>query len=458
MKTAPRAVREGHPEALKRVRAGLKELRALVAAERSRLEEHLAAGTCRSAEDWQRYHVDHPVTGAVARALLWEVAEDDAERGPAGDRVGGQEGGPEGGGRWTAGLPERTGGGWALAGADGTARPVGAGARVRLWRPLRADADEVAEWRAEMAAREERQPFRQVFREVYRPLPEEPATGSYTNRFAGHVLRYGQARALMAERGWAGQARALMAERGWAGDHAGHFAGGASSELVKELPVPGDLPAGEGTHWRARFFVELVDEGASRDGVAVLCATDQVRFDRRSGAAGARGAWTEAALADVPALVLSEALRDVGLFAGVASVGADPDWRGRGEDRAHDGYRERWAFGELSEPARIRRATLAGLLPRTGIADRAELTDRFPRVRGEVRTYRIHLGSGSVLMEPSDTYPAVDADRAARDGGRVFLPFEEDGGMLSVILSKAVLLAADDRITDPALAARIRRG
>ncbi|MFB6841109.1 DUF4132 domain-containing protein, partial [Streptomyces sp. NPDC056361] len=433
LKTAPRSVREGHREALKRVGDGLKELRALVAAERSRLEEHLAAGTCRPAEDWQRYYVDHPVTGAMARALLWEVAEDGPADGPEG-----------GGGRWTAGLPERTGGGWALAAADGTARPVGAGDRLRLWHPLRADADEVAEWRAEVTVREERQPFKQVFREVYRPLPEEPATGPYTNRFAGHVLRYGQA-------------RALMAERGWAGDHLGYFSDGASSEMVKELPVPGDLPAGEGTHWRARFFVELVDEGVSRDGVALLCATDRVRFDRRSGAAGARGAWAEAALADVPALVLSEALRDVDLFVGVASVGADPDRRDRGEDRAHDGYRERWAFGELSEPARIRREALARLLPRTGIAGRAELTDRFLRVRGEVRTYRIHLGSGSVLMEPSDTYLAVDADRAARGGGRVFLPFEEDGGMLSVILSKAVLLAADDRITDPVLAARIRR-
>ncbi|MEX0173228.1 DUF4132 domain-containing protein [Streptomyces sp. LMG1-1-1.1] len=438
LKTAPRAVREGHAEALQRVRAGLKELRALVAAERSRLEEHLAAGTRRPAEDWQRYYVDHPVTGAVARALLWEVAEDGPEDVP-------EDGSEDGDGRWTAGLPERTGGGWALAGADGTARPVGPGALLRLWHPLRADADEVAEWRAEVAVREERQPFKQVFREVYRPLPEEPAAGSYTNRFAGHVLRYGQA-------------RALMAERGWAGDHLGYFSDGASSEMVKELPVPGNLPAGAGTHWRARFFVELVDEGVSRDGVALLCATDRVRFERRSGAAGARGAWTEAVLADVPALVLSEALRDVDLFVGVASIGADPDWRDRGEDRTHDGYRERWAFGELSEPARIRREALARLLPRTGIADRAELTDRFLRVRGEVRAYRIHLGSGSVLMEPSDTYLPVDADRAARDGGRVFLPFEEDGGMLSVILSKAVLLAADDRITDPVLAARIRRG
>ncbi|WP_225803934.1 DUF4132 domain-containing protein [Streptomyces sp. NK15101] len=420
LKTAPKEVREAHAEELKGVRAGLKELKGLVAAERSRLEEHLAAGTVWPAEDWQRYYADHPVTGALARALLWEVAE---------------------GGDWTAGLPERAGGGWALAGHDGTARPVGPGARLRLWHPLRAGGEEVAEWRAALAEREERQPFKQVFREVYPLTPAELVTGSYSNRFAGHVLRYGQM-------------RALTAERGWTGNHLGYFSDGWSSELVKELPAPGELPAGAGTRWRARFFVELVDEGASGDGVARLCSTDQVRFERR---AGARGAWEATALADVPALVLSEALRDVDLFVGVASIGADPRWRDRGEERAYDGYWESWSFGELTESALIRRETLARLLPRTRIADRVELTDRFLRVRGELRTYRIHLGSGNVLMEPDDTYLCVVEDRV-RDRGKVFLPFEEDGGLLSVILSKALLLAADDRITDPTITSQIRRG
>ncbi|WP_455680566.1 DUF7737 domain-containing protein [Streptomyces roseolus] len=121
----------------------------------------------------------------------------------------------------------------------------------------------------------------------------------------------------------------------------------------------------------------------------------------------------------------------------------------------------RWGFGELGEGARVRRETLGRLLPRTRIADRVELTDRFLRVRGERGTYRIHLGSGNVLMEPSDAYLCVVVDRsreAGRAAGKVFLPFEEDGGMLSVILSKAFLLAADDRITDPTITAQLRRG
>ncbi|MFI8424306.1 DUF4132 domain-containing protein [Streptomyces sp. NPDC085479] len=439
LKTAPKQVREARAEELKEVRAGLRKLSALLAEERARLEEHLAAGTTWPAEDWQRYYADHPVTGAVARALVWEVSGGDGE-------VSGGDG--EGRGGWAAGLPERAGGGWALAAADGTARPVVAGDRLRLWHPLRAGDEEVAEWRAALLDREGRQPFKQVFREVYPLTSAERETASYSNRFAGHVLRYGQA-------------RALMTVRGWAGRHLGYFSEGDSSELVKELPAPGELPAAEGTRWRARFFVDLVDQGAYSDGIAVLCATDQVRFERRAAGGGPRGPWEAAPLEEVPPLVLSEALRDVDLFVGVASVGADPDWRDRGADRAYGDYWMRWGFGELGEGARVRRDTLARLLPRTRIADRVELTDRFLRVRGELGAYRIHLGSGNVLMEPSDAYLCVVVDRAREAGraaGRVFLPFEEDGGMLSVILSKAFLLAADDRITDPTITAQLRRG
>ncbi|MFF8412466.1 DUF4132 domain-containing protein [Streptomyces omiyaensis] len=428
LKTAPKEVREARAEELKEVKAGLRKLSALLSEERARLEGHLAAGTTWPAADWLRYYADHPVTGAVARALVWEV------RDGSGD-------GPGGGG-WTAGLPERSGGGWVLTGADGTARAVGGGDRLRLWHPLGAGDGEVARWRAELLDRERRQPFKQVFREVYPLTPAERETASYSNRFAGHVLRYGQA-------------RALMTGRGWAGRHLGYFSDGDAAEMVKELPAPGELPAAEGTRWRARFLVDLVDAGAVSDGSAQLCATDRVRFERRAGAAGPRGPWETAPLEEVPPRVLSEALRDVDLFVGVASVGTDPGWRDRGEDRGFGDYWTRWGFGEPTEGARVRREALARLLPRTRIADRVELTDRFLRVRGELGTYRIHLGSGNVLREPSDTYLRVVVDRS-REAGKVFLPFEEDGGMLSVILSKAFLLAADDRITDPAITARLR--
>jgi hypothetical protein len=77
-------------------------------------------------------------------------------------------------------------------------------------------------------------------------------------------------------------------------------------------------------------------------------------------------------------------------------------------------------------------------------------------VRGKLRTYKIHLGSGNILMEPNDQYlcivPARDPVSAGSE--RLFLPFEGDA-TLSIVLSKAFLLAADDAITDPTIVRQI---
>ncbi len=81
---------------------------------------------------------------------------------------------------------------------------------------------------------------------------------------------------------------------------------------------------------------------------------------------------------------------------------------------------------------------------------RQELTDRFLLVRGDLRTYKIHLGSANILMEPNDTYLCI-VPATGGAAGSVFLPFEDDGGTLSVILSKAFLLADDTAITDPTI-------
>ena len=98
-------------------------------------------------------------------------------------------------------------------------------------------------------------------------------------------------------------------------------------------------------------------------------------------------------------------------------------------------------------------------MPRLKIRDRARLEDRFLVVRGNLRTYKIHLGSGNILMEPNDQYlcivPARGQAVAADDKASLFLPFEGDQ-TLSVILSKAFLLAEDDKIRDASITRQIR--
>lgn len=159
-------------------------------------------------------------------------------------------------------------------------------------------------------------------------------------------------------------------------------------------------------------------------------------------------------LTAIPPLVLSEVLRDVDLFVGVASVGNDPTWQDGGPGGRFQDYWTSYGFGELTETAQTRRTLLDRLIPRLAIADRCSLEGRFLHVKGERHTYRIHLGSGNILMSPNDQYLCI-VPKPAPGGlqpGR--LPFEGDR-MLAVILSKAMLLADDMRITDPTILSQL---
>jgi len=76
-------------------------------------------------------------------------------------------------------------------------------------------------------------------------------------------------------------------------------------------------------------------------------------------------------------------------------------------------------------------------------------------VQGKLRGYKIHLGSGNILMEPNDQYLCIVPDRSPRESD-VQLPFKGDS-LLAVVLSKAFLVAADNRITDPTITRQIGR-
>src|SRR5205823_2133558 len=192
----------------------------------------------------------------------------------------------------------------------------------------------------------------------------------------------------------------------------------------------------------------------------------QVRFYRLDAAqvsAGATGGyapgWRQAVvepvpLAELPALVFSEIMRDVDLFVGVTSVGNDPAWADRGRsETAHRAW-EHYSFGELSGTAQTRRELLEKLVPKLKIAARCSFAERFLVVRGDLRTYKIHLGSGNILMSPNDQYLCIVPSRSADGAADVYLPFEGDS-TLSVILSKAFLLAEDTKIKDPTITRQI---
>ncbi|WP_428623583.1 hypothetical protein, partial [Sedimenticola sp.] len=163
-------------------------------------------------------------------------------------------------------------------------------------------------------------------------------------------------------------------------------------------------------------------------------------------------------LIEVPPLVLSEVMRDVDLFVGVASVGNDPQWQDGGPNARAD-YREYWhsySFGDLSEIAKTRKTVLERLLPRLKIRDVARIDGKFLIVDGKKHSYKIHIGSGNILIAPNDRYLCIVPSRGKdKQTEQVFLPFEGDNG-LAIVLSKAFLLAEDDKITDPTILSQIR--
>ncbi|MFF5263078.1 DUF4132 domain-containing protein [Actinomadura viridis] len=402
LRTVPAALKDGHADEVKELKALAKEVRGTLADERARVEGLLTAGRDWPYAEWCRHYRDHPITGVVTRGLIWEFEGRD--------------------GVWRAATPAEE----ALVTVDGNALSLpDAGARVRLWHPIRATAPQVRAWRAFVTENEMVQPFKQAFREIYLLTPAEEETGVYSNRFAAHIVRYGHL-------------YALFKERGWQSNHLGRHSDGYDGR------ARGLFAEGE---WRACFFHEPAEEDFTY--TPAHAATDQVRFERRNGRR-----WAEVPLAEVPAVVFSEAMRDVDLFVAVTSIAADPAWADRGEHR-HLAYWRETTFGELTASAEVRRDALARILPRTRIAGRCSLDGRYLVVRGDLRTYRIHLGSANILMEPDDSYLCVVASRK-KGPGKVFLPFEDE--RLALILSKAFLLAADGAITDETILRQIERG
>ncbi len=398
-KSVPAAVKRTHADEVKALRKNASEMKKVLAAQRDRLDASYLEQRNWPVDRWLRLYIHHPLLGVVGRRLVWTVATKRSTRACAWDPDKGR-----------------------LTDVAGKAVKPARTAEVRLWHPLEAGDDEVAAWQRWLERRLITQPFKQAHREVYRVTAAERQTATYSNRFAGHVLRQHQLNVLRQQRGWE---YSLMGQ--W-----------DSYDRPTLRLDPWNL--------RAELWVERIAEDEASDmGVLLYVATDQVRFLEGQ-------ACDPTPLADVPPLVFSEVMRQVDLFTGVCSIGNDPRWADRGD--ALDDYWSDFSFGELGATGRTRAEILGRLLPALAIADRCSLDGRFLRVRGDLRTYRIHLGSGNVLMEPGEQYLCIVADHSRGSRTNLFLPFEGDV-VLSTIISKALLLAADNKIEDPTIREQI---
>jgi hypothetical protein len=156
-------------------------------------------------------------------------------------------------------------------------------------------------------------------------------------------------------------------------------------------------------------------------------------------------------------VVFSEVMRDVDLFTGVCSLGSDPAWGTQPQVPFRD-YWEKSSFGELTVAAEQRRDLLSRLVPKLSIGKQCRLEGKYLVVDGKLgSSYKIHLGTSNVMIEPGSRYLCIVRGPAqAGVPASVALPFDGDG-MISLILSKAFLLAADDKIKDASITRQLNK-
>lgn len=407
----PAEVKASHTDDLKELQAAAKDIQKMLPAQRDRIDSLFLQDKKWPIRIWRERYLDHPLIGTLARRILWEF---------------------EDGARITAGI-------WfqgQLVDYDLKPLDLSPDTKVRLWHPIGKALEEIAGWRAWLDAQQIQQPFKQAHREIYLLTDAERRTGTYSNRYAAHILKQHQFNALCALRGWKNQLRLAVDA-----DYCPPF-----------LRLP---------QWNlfAEFWVEAIAQdigsGTNESGVYLYLTTDQVRFYRSDAAGDRPGNAEPLSLDQIPPLVFSEVMRDVDLFVGVASVGNDPSWADGGTD-GHRAYWQSFSFGDLSASAKTRKDVLQRLVPRLKIAKQCSFDEKFLVIKGNLRTYKIHLGSGNILMEPNDQYLCIVPKQSVTEDGKVLLPFEGDR-TLSVIISKAFLLAEDTKIKDPSIVSQIKR-
>ncbi|MFK7806438.1 MAG: DUF4132 domain-containing protein [Saprospiraceae bacterium] len=398
LKTIPTALKNKYNNELTILRKVVKDLKSYLPLQRNRIEQFYLKERQWAYEEWHALYISHHLVQVIAKKLIWHFSKGDRKATAI----------------WQDGQ-------WVNAQGE-VVKWIGKGCMVRLWHPIGFSSDYILGWRNWLTTNELQQPFKQAFREIYLVTDAEVTTGNYSNRFAAHILRQHQFAALCKIRGWQFTLLGM-----W------------DSESIPTIHLQ---------HWniRAEFWVDRDwDSETMPSGVFPHVFTDQVRFYNN---------FEQLDVVDVPAIVFSEVMRDVDLFVGVTSIGNDPNWQDGGNDNYNDYWRD-YSFANLSESSKMRKSVLESLIPRLKIANRCSFSGRYLIVKGDLKTYKIHIGSGNILMEPNDQYLCIVPNRKEEKSNKVFLPFEGDQ-MLSIIISKAFLLAEDRKITDGTILSQLR--
>ncbi len=402
LKAPPASVKKDHADDFKEFKQITAEVETIISGQSTRLEQNILKDRQWIFNTWRERFIQHALLGWLGRRVIWRFDDQGVIQH----------------GFW---LNQQ------LVNSQGeTLKPISDDAQVKIWHPIFSDMNEIQAWRELIRTHQIVQPFKQAFREVYLLTPAEEQTGTYSNRFAGHFLKQFQLVALCRERGWSYQLQG-----GWDG----------ANDPTFELP-----------HWKIRVRLELSPnmQGSPMNatGVYQYVLTEKTFFYLQG------ETLQPLNVKDIPPLVFSEVMRDLDLFVGVCSAGLDPNLDLTNPQIQR--YFNEFNSSELTATALIRKGVLDNIISKLDIASVSHFDGKFLVVKGQLRTYKIHLGSGNILMEPNDQYLCIvqgkDADTVMNG---LYLPFEGDH-LLSVILSKALMLAADHKIKDSSIVAQIK--
>src|SRR5690606_30257103 len=233
-----------------------------------------------------------------------------------------------------------------------------------------------------------------AFRELYILTPAEEATKTYSNRFAGHVVKADVGSRLLQSRGWT-------------------LTSSDVAEVYKTFP-----------RVALQVRIEIPDAGHYLAELPTV-TLDQVCFSHDG---------EEVPLADIPPLIFSEVMRDVDLIAAVAHT-------------EEDDYL--WSTESYQRQAELV-TTLMADLGLKGVS----INGHFAHVQGKLAQYRIHLGSGAIHIEPGN-YLCVVPEKATEQ--KFYLPFAEADRKATEVLSKIFLLLNDHKIKDDSILSQIQR-
>lgn len=388
-KSIPKEISENYKDELKLFKSTLKDIKTTISVHAKRLENSYLDNIKWTIEDWKSNYLNHPFLSRYSSRLIWLFDEK------------------------VTGILTDAG----IVDSEKSLIDVTTFTEVKLWHPIYSDVKTVTSWRNFILENEINQSFKQAYREIYLLTDAEIATNNYSNRFAAHIL-------------YQHQFSALAKTREWNYSLQGNFdSHNTPSKSISNFKL------------RAEFWVEAITDEMSPTGIFSYVASDQVRI---------YGGGQVLEMQDVPKIVFSEVMRDVDLFVGVTSIGNNPEWEDTGDRRI---YWQNYSFGDLNETAKTRRDVLERILPKLKISNRCTLTTKFLEVEGKIRSYKIHLGSGNILMTPNDQYLCIVPSSRSKKS-KIFLPFDNDR-TLSIILSKAFLLYDDNKITDTSITRQI---